>query len=96
MEMEKVPAAGYVIKGLPIAGLRRDLSLKSISANLLLPFRLLESIAAARRILDDFKPTVAVGVGGYASGPFCGRPAGRVFPISYRNKTALQEKPINY
>jgi len=69
MEMEKVPAAGYNIKGLPIAGLRRDLSLKSISANLLLPFRLLESIAAARRILDDFKPTVAVGVGGYASGP---------------------------
>ncbi|HOO42145.1 MAG TPA: undecaprenyldiphospho-muramoylpentapeptide beta-N-acetylglucosaminyltransferase [Bacteroidales bacterium] len=69
MEMEKVPAAGYVIKGLPIAGLRRDLSLKSISANLLLPFRLLESIAAARRILEDFKPTVAVGVGGYASGP---------------------------
>lgn len=69
MEMEKVPEAGYRIMGLPIAGLRRDLSLKSISANLLLPFRLLESIAAARKILDDFIPTVAIGVGGYASGP---------------------------
>ncbi len=69
MEMEKVPAAGYTIKGLPIAGLRRDLSLKSIRENLLLPFRLLDSIAAARKILDQYKPTVAVGVGGYASGP---------------------------
>ncbi|MDD4919798.1 MAG: undecaprenyldiphospho-muramoylpentapeptide beta-N-acetylglucosaminyltransferase [Bacteroidales bacterium] len=69
MEMEKVPAAGYRIIGLPIAGLRRDLSLRGIIANLMLPVRLVESVTAAGRIIRDFRPTVAVGVGGYASGP---------------------------
>ncbi|HPJ82266.1 MAG TPA: undecaprenyldiphospho-muramoylpentapeptide beta-N-acetylglucosaminyltransferase [Bacteroidales bacterium] len=69
MEMEKVPAAGYKIIGLPIAGLRRDLSLRGIMANLMLPLRLAQSVNAAGRIIRDFGPTVAVGVGGYASGP---------------------------
>ncbi len=87
MEMEKVPAAGYTIKGLPIAGLRRDLSLKSIRENLLLPFRLLDSIAAARKILDQYKPTVAVGVGGYASGPLLWAAGKKVSLTLYRNKT---------
>ncbi len=65
MEMEKVPDAGYPIKGLWISGFQRSLSLK----NLLFPFKLLHSIYAARTIVKEFKPDVAVGVGGYASGP---------------------------
>ena len=65
MEMEKVPAAGYEIVGLPIVGLQRKLSL----ANLFLPFKLLKSLLKAREILKEFKPQVVIGVGGYASGP---------------------------
>jgi UDP-N-acetylglucosamine--N-acetylmuramyl-(pentapeptide) pyrophosphoryl-undecaprenol N-acetylglucosamine transferase len=65
MEMEKVPAAGYKIIGLPIAGLQRKLSL----ANLKFPFLLIKSILKARSIVKEFKPDVVVGTGGYASGP---------------------------
>ena len=65
MEMEKVPAAGYRIKGLPVAGLQRKLTL----SNLALPFKLLKSISMARSILREFKPDIAIGVGGYASAP---------------------------
>lgn len=65
MEMEKVPAAGYKIVGLPIVGLQRKLTLK----NLALPFKLLKSLSLAKSILKDFKPQVVIGVGGYASGP---------------------------
>lgn len=65
MEMEKVPAAGYKIIGLDIQGFQRG----SILKNLLLPFKLLRSVIKAIEILKDFKPDVAVGVGGYASGP---------------------------
>jgi UDP-N-acetylglucosamine--N-acetylmuramyl-(pentapeptide) pyrophosphoryl-undecaprenol N-acetylglucosamine transferase len=63
MEMEKVPLAGYKIIGLPIAGLQRKITL----SNLALPFKLIKSILMARKIIKDFKPDVAVGVGGYAS-----------------------------
>lgn len=65
MEMQKVPAAGYKIIGLPIAGIQRRLTAK----NLLFPFKLANSLLQARKIVKDFKPNVAVGVGGYASGP---------------------------
>lgn len=65
MEMEKVPAAGYRIVGLPVAGLQRSLSAK----NLTLPFKVLSSIIQAEKIIKEFKPDVAVGVGGYASAP---------------------------
>ncbi len=65
MEMEKVPQAGYKIIGLPIAGLQRRLTLK----NLKVPFLLLKSLNKAKKIIKDFRPDVAVGVGGYASGP---------------------------
>lgn len=65
MEMQKVPQAGYKIIGLPIAGLQRKLT----AANLFFLFKLLNSIWKARQIIKDFKPDVAVGVGGYASGP---------------------------
>lgn len=65
MEMEKIPAAGYNIVGLDITGIRRSLSL----SNLMFPFRLLKSINKAKKIVKDFKPQIAVGTGGFASGP---------------------------
>ena len=69
MEMEKVPAAGYTIKGLPIAGLQRQITLHNIMLNLLLPFKVLASRCKVRSILRSFKPDVVVGVGGFASQP---------------------------
>ncbi|MDR3350462.1 MAG: UDP-N-acetylglucosamine--N-acetylmuramyl-(pentapeptide) pyrophosphoryl-undecaprenol N-acetylglucosamine transferase [Prevotellaceae bacterium] len=65
MEMEKVPAAGYPIVGLPVAGLQRKLTWK----NLCLPYKLWKSARKAAQIINDFKPDVVVGVGGYASAP---------------------------
>lgn len=65
MEMEKVPAAGYKIIGLDIQGFQRG----SLFKNVLLPFKFLNSVLKAKKIIKDFKPDVAVGVGGYASGP---------------------------
>ena len=65
MEMQRVPAAGYEIKGLPISGFDRKNLLKNIS----LPFKLVRSWAMAWGILRKFRPQVAVGVGGYASYP---------------------------
>ena len=69
MEMEKVPAAGYEIKGLPIAGLQRKLTLTNIIKNLQLPFRMLKSNRKVRSILSSFQPDIVVGVGGFASEP---------------------------
>lgn len=65
MEMEKIPAAGYKIVGLPITGFQRKITL----SNFVLPFKLLKSMIQANQILRSFKPDVVVGVGGYASGP---------------------------
>lgn len=65
MEMEKVPAAGYKIKGLEIAGISRTNMLKNIS----LPAKVLKSVKKAKEIIYEFNPDVIVGVGGYASGP---------------------------
>ena len=69
MEMEKVPAAGYEIVGLPIVGLQRQLTLKNIVNDLKVPFKIVASVRRARKIIKEFKPDVAVGVGGYASAP---------------------------
>lgn len=65
MEMIRVPEAGYRIIGLWIAGIKRSVSF----SNLLFPFKLLSSYWKARRIVKDFRPHIAVGTGGYASGP---------------------------
>jgi UDP-N-acetylglucosamine--N-acetylmuramyl-(pentapeptide) pyrophosphoryl-undecaprenol N-acetylglucosamine transferase len=65
MEMEKVPAAGYKIIGLDIQGIQR----KSIWKNVMFPVKLFLSVRKAVKIINDFKPDAAVGVGGYASGP---------------------------
>ena len=63
MEMEKVPQAGYKIIGLPIRGIQRKITLK----NLTVPFRLISSLWKAKKIIKEFKPDIAIGVGGYAS-----------------------------
>ncbi len=65
MEMEKVPAAGYKIIGLPVCGFDR----KHLFKNVKVLFKLFKSMRMARKILKDFSPCMAVGVGGYASGP---------------------------
>jgi len=65
MEMDKVPAAGYKIVGLDIQGINR----KQLWKNIFLPFKLMKSLNKAKSIIKDFRPDVAVGVGGFASGP---------------------------
>ena len=65
MEMQKVPQAGYQIKGLWIAGLQRKLSLQ----NAMFPIKLLDSLWGSRKIIKHFKPDVVIGTGGFASGP---------------------------
>ena len=65
MEMDKVPAAGYNIVGLPIVGFQRKLTL----SNFILPFKLINSLLKAYLVIKRFKPQVVIGVGGYASGP---------------------------
>ena len=65
MEMQRVPAAGYDIKGLPICGFNR----KNLLKNFAVLFKIWKSQRMAKRIIKDFKPMAAVGVGGYASGP---------------------------
>jgi len=65
MEMEKVPQAGYKIEGLWISGIQRRLTAKNLS----FPFKLISSLLKSRRILKQFKPDVAIGTGGFASGP---------------------------
>jgi len=65
LEMDRVPKAGYPIVGLPIRGFHRKLTLR----NLAFPFKLFQSMWKARKVVKKFNPDVAVGVGGYASGP---------------------------
>ena len=65
MEMDKVPQAGYPIKGLWISGLQRSLSVQ----NLAFPFKLISSLVKSNSILKEFKPNLAIGTGGYASAP---------------------------
>lgn len=80
MEMEKVPAAGYRIVGLPIVGLQRQLSLKNIVNDIQVPFKVVSSIFKAKKILREFKPQVVVGVGGYASAPLLWAASGMGIP----------------
>ncbi|MBO5721139.1 MAG: undecaprenyldiphospho-muramoylpentapeptide beta-N-acetylglucosaminyltransferase [Bacteroidales bacterium] len=77
MEMEKVPAAGYKIIGIPISGLSRT----NIFKNFKVIAQLFKSLKLARKIIKEFKPDVAVGVGGYASGPTLWSASGKNIPI---------------
>ena len=65
MEMQKVPQAGYAIKGLWIAGLQRQINMK----NAMFPFKVIDSLWKSRKIIKEFKPDVVIGTGGFASGP---------------------------
>ena len=65
MEMERVPAAGYKIVGLPVSGFNRARIFKNFSVVV----KLMKSLRMAKKIIRDFKPDIAIGVGGYASGP---------------------------
>ncbi len=65
MEMQRVPAAGYEIKGLPICGFDR----KNLLKNIVVLYKIWKSQRMAKAIIKDFRPMAAVGVGGYASGP---------------------------
>ncbi|WP_336964576.1 undecaprenyldiphospho-muramoylpentapeptide beta-N-acetylglucosaminyltransferase [Chryseobacterium contaminans] len=65
MEMEKVPQAGYKIEGIDIAGIDRG----NLLSNLGLPFKIIKSLNRSKAIIKDFKPDVAIGTGGFASGP---------------------------
>ena len=80
MEMEKVPAAGYRIVGLPIVGLQRKPRLKNILNDLCVPFKVVASLLKARKVLRGFKPDVAIGVGGYASAPLLWAATGMGIP----------------
>ncbi|HIZ86918.1 MAG TPA: undecaprenyldiphospho-muramoylpentapeptide beta-N-acetylglucosaminyltransferase [Candidatus Coprenecus pullistercoris] len=82
MEMERVPAAGYRIIGLPVAGLQRRLTLSNLSV----PFKVMGSLIKAGRIIRDFRPDAVVGVGGYASAPMLRKAQGRGIP------TLIQEQ----
>jgi UDP-N-acetylglucosamine--N-acetylmuramyl-(pentapeptide) pyrophosphoryl-undecaprenol N-acetylglucosamine transferase len=82
MEMEKVPQHGYKIHGLWISGIQR----KKLWKNFMLPFKLLASMNKVRKIVRDFKPDAAIGVGGYASGPLLRAAAQRGIP------TLIQEQ----
>lgn len=77
LEMEKVPEAGYTIEGLPVAGFQRRLTLKNLSFF----YKLLVSMRSSRRIVKRFDPHVAVGVGGYASGPILKAAARKGVPL---------------
>lgn len=82
MEMEKVPAAGYPIVGLPVAGFQRRLTLKNITFF----FKLAASMLKARKVIKSFQPHVVIGVGGYASGPVLRAAAAKGIP------TLIQEQ----
>ena len=86
MEMEKVPAAGYEIVGLPIAGLQRQLNWEGIRNNLRVPAKVANSLRQAGQVIDRFKPDIAVGVGGYASAPLLWQATRRHIP------TLIQEQ----
>lgn len=82
MEMQKVPQAGYEIKGLWIAGLQRKLTLQ----NLMFPLKLATSLLESRRIIKQFKPNLVIGTGGFASGPLLQAAGGAGIP------TVIQEQ----
>lgn len=82
MEMEKVPEAGYEIKGLWISGIQRKLTLKNLS----FPLKLIHSLFKANKIINQFKPDVVIGTGGFASGPTLMRASRKGIP------TLIQEQ----
>jgi len=85
MEMEKVPKVGYDIKGLPISGFDRS----NMKANLKFPFKLIKSLNLAKKIYKDFQPDLAVGTGGYASGPMLWVAGSKNVPILLQEQNSF-------
>jgi len=85
MEMEKVPKAGYQIKGLPIAGIDRG----NMLSNLSFPLKLRKSLKLAKQILNEFKPDVAIGTGGYASGPLLWQAVKQHIPVVIQEQNSF-------
>ena len=85
MEMEKIPAEGYKIVGLWISGLQRNLS----RHNLLFPFKLISSLLKSRKIINQFKPDLVIGTGGYASGPL-------LFAAAHKGVSSLIQEQNSY
>jgi len=85
MEMRRVPAAGYDIVGLPVAGFHRSLDKR----NFAFPFKLLKSLRKARSVVKDFNPDVAIGTGGYASGPALAAASMVGVPVFLQEQNAL-------
>ena len=92
MEMEKVPQAGYKIIGLNIAGFDRGNLLKNVG----LPFKVVSSLAKARKAIKDFKPDFAVGTGGFASGPALFMASALGVPIFVQEQNSLPGKTNTY
>lgn len=85
MEMEKVPQAGYKIEGLWITGIQRKLTLK----NLVFPAKLVVSLMRARKIVKTFQPDVAIGTGGFASGPLLQVAASKGIPCLIQEQNSF-------
>ncbi|WP_435134284.1 undecaprenyldiphospho-muramoylpentapeptide beta-N-acetylglucosaminyltransferase [Formosa sp. A9] len=85
MEMEKVPQAGFDIEGLWISGIQRELTLK----NLMFPFKLINSLYNASRIIKQFKPDVVIGTGGFASGPLLRMAASKRIPALIQEQNSF-------
>jgi UDP-N-acetylglucosamine--N-acetylmuramyl-(pentapeptide) pyrophosphoryl-undecaprenol N-acetylglucosamine transferase len=85
MEMEKVPKAGYQIKGLPISGIVRG----NLMANLKFPLKLQKSLSLASKIIKEFQPDVAIGTGGYASGPLLWQAAKNNIPVIIQEQNSF-------
>jgi UDP-N-acetylglucosamine--N-acetylmuramyl-(pentapeptide) pyrophosphoryl-undecaprenol N-acetylglucosamine transferase len=88
MEMEKVPKSGYKIEGLNIAGFDRG----NLFKNITLPFKLISSLSKANKIIKDFKPDLAIGTGGYASGPALYVSAKKGIPTFIQEQNSLPGK----
>ena len=88
MEMEKVPQAGYNIKGLTIAGFERG----SLIKNIWLPFKLIKSFLQVRNILKSFKPDAVIGVGGYSSFPVLKSAQGKGIPTFIHESNSFAGK----
>ena len=88
MEMEKVPQAGYNIKGLTIAGFDRGSLIKNIG----LPFKLIKSFFQVKKILEEFKPDAVIGVGGYSSFPVLKSAQGKGIPTFIHESNSFAGK----
>ena len=85
MEMEKVPKAGYQIKGLPISGIDRG----NLLSNLSFPLKLQKSLKLAKKILKEFKPDIAIGTGGFASGPLLWQASKQGIPVVIQEQNSF-------